>query len=77
MDTPVKYAIDDLSVGTQEGSIITLRKGDSWAADDPIVTERPDLFSDEPTVARRSSFQPEHVTGVVEQATRNPAQRRG
>jgi hypothetical protein len=31
-----------------DGSTAALREGEPWAADDPFVLSRPDLFSDEP-----------------------------
>ena len=45
------------------GSYVPLRRGDAWEHDDPLVLERPDLFTDASDRA-------------VEQATKAPGERR-
>ena len=48
------------------GAKVRVVKDDPWRADDPFVSERPDLFGDEP----------DDVVGTVEQATATPGERR-
>jgi hypothetical protein len=76
--TAVVYARDTLSTGTKAGLTVHLTQGAVWAADDPICTERPDLFSPEPTTVCRTTapITIGELRGEVEQATRNPGQRR-
>lgn len=52
------------------GGVVRLRIGDAWPADDPVVQAHPELFSEGPTVVKRS--QP-----AVEQATAAPGEKRG
>jgi hypothetical protein len=56
------------------GGVIHLSTRDVWAADDPFVRARPELFSDTPTgaVVRRTAPAPV----VVEQATAAPGEKR-
>ena len=59
------------SCATEHGGLpVTVRKGEAWAADDPLVQAKPDLFGPPPKVRR---------TGppVVERATRAPGEVRG
>lgn len=53
-----------------EGQIIRLLPGQPWAADDPFVIARPDLFTDDPAFVHRTTIAP------VETATRRPGERR-
>ena len=55
------------------GTIVRLNPGDTWAADDPFVKARPDLFSDTPNVVHRTT----PADRPVEVATRRPGERRG
>ena len=66
----IVYANTTCSTGTADGTVIRLIAGDAWAADDPLVLERPGLFSDEPLVHRT------RAAPVVEQATASPGERR-
>lgn len=38
-----------------EGRTVTLKTGEAWAADDPFVKARKDLFGDNPATPRRTS----------------------
>lgn len=71
---PIKivYAASTCGASTAEGIGVNLRAGDPWAADDPFVLARPELFSDEPP---GPEF-PRRTVHVVEQATREPGERR-
>jgi hypothetical protein len=53
------------------GLLIRLNEGETWAADDPFVKARPDLFSDEPTRIRRTAH-----NSPIEAATNNPGEKR-
>lgn len=55
---------------------VLTRRGEVWAADDPVVAQHPDAFTDDPDqagVVRRSGPAP---APVVEQATAAPGERR-
>jgi hypothetical protein len=63
------------TVHVRPGVLVT--RGEAWSADDPIVLERPDLFTADPAevgALRRSG--PPATGGVVEQATAEPGERR-
>lgn len=47
----VVYARNDMTVVWSRGVTLT-RVGDVWAADAPLVRERPELFAVEPTLVR-------------------------
>jgi hypothetical protein len=64
----VVYVLSTLACSTPEGLPIILTEGDTWAADDPVVRARPDLFTDDPSILRRSSR--------VETATARPGEQR-
>jgi hypothetical protein len=64
----VVFARTTCTVTRPSGPPVTIHIGEIWAADDPFVRERPELFQAEPLAARR--------TVEVEQATRAPGERR-
>lgn len=70
--TKIVYAQDTLVAGIDDMALV-LHAGDVWAADDPLVLSRPELFGPEPPeqTIRRTSPAP-----VVEQATQAPGERR-
>ncbi|XVQ83172.1 hypothetical protein ACQP2K_30660 [Microbispora siamensis] len=41
------------------GAVVRLEIGQAWAADDPFVTARPELFTDEPAMVHRTVPAPE------------------
>jgi hypothetical protein len=68
MSGSVVYAVN---TGWVTSAVYTNR-GETWAADDPVVAENPNAFTADPEVAglvRRSG-------AVVEQATAEPGERR-
>lgn len=69
MSIVVALANSVVSNGTRQP--IVIRRGEAWAADDPIVTANPSLFSADPAQARISRGRGE----VVEQATRAPGEK--
>ena len=69
MSTPIVHANAQCSVHF-EGLIVRLMPGQPWAADDPFVKARPDLFTVDPAFVHRTT------TAPVEQATRRPGERR-
>jgi len=61
-----------------------LREGDTWAAEDPLVQEYPDFFSDEPTRLLRTepvsptvAAEPAKPKRGLERATAGPGETRG
>lgn len=52
-----------------DGIPLTVREGEAWAADDPVVKRYPESFSKDGRTVRRS-------VPVVEQATAAPGERR-
>jgi hypothetical protein len=42
------YSTATRATAREDGSAVSLREGDVWAADDPLVLARPGLFGDEP-----------------------------
>ena len=61
---------------SNSGAIVALVLGDVWAKDDPLVRERPDLFSDAPTFMHRT-IPVAQEEWRIETATRAPGRRRG
>lgn len=55
--------------------VIRLQPGDPWAADDPFVMARPDLFASAPPFVHRTTAAGV-VSAPVEQATAAPGERR-
>ena len=66
------YARNQL-VAYIDGARIAMEADDVWAADDPIVKARPDLFSHEPRNVHRTT----HPGGEIESATVRPGEKRG
>jgi len=67
------FAKSSLSTGNPaNGTLIFLVEGEVWAADDPFVVARPDLFTDSPPVIRRTAPAP----APVETASKAPGERR-
>ena len=54
------------------GFIVHIVEGEVWAADDPLVLARPDLFTDSPPVIRRTAPAP----APIETASKAPGERR-
>jgi hypothetical protein len=54
------FCVADVGTGIASGLSIHLRRGQCWAADDPVVTEHWDdgLFADEPPEVCRSTPDP-------------------
>ena len=73
MPERIVYAISTLSTqDPSNGVILHLIGGEAWAADDPFVATRPDLFSDVPPSIRRTAPAP----APVETASKAPGERR-
>jgi hypothetical protein len=63
------------TVHVRPGVLVT--RGEAWSADDPIVQDRPDLFTDDPSevgALRRSGPATGHP--IVESATAEPGEKR-
>lgn len=54
----------------------TVNKGSHWSADDPVVQQHPELFSEDPRWGLNYSVEPEGWDAPVEQATAAPGERR-
>lgn len=59
------FALDTCGTATADGLSIALHAGDPWAADDPFVRSRPELFGPWPPerVLRRSTPAPDPSDG--------------
>ncbi len=64
----IVVALSTFSVAL-DGIPLTVREGEAWAADDPIVKRYPEAFTKDLRAVRRSA-------PVVEQATAAPGERR-
>lgn len=65
------YAKTEAVAYLDDGTRVVTHIDQPWAADDPAVKARPDLFSDDP-------LDPRGTRPIVEQATRAPGEvRRG
>jgi hypothetical protein len=69
----VYAATTGLVVNPVDGLPIRVVELEPWAADDPFVKARPDLFSDAPRSVRRTVLAPE----PIETATKAPGARKG
>lgn len=58
------------------GMRVTLRPGDPWDGDDPLVQAHPDAFVDGPRVVRSTRNSGGVIDVPVEQATRAPGEKR-
>ena len=63
------YVRQTCSVG-HAGGVVHLKRGQVWDASHPLVKQRPDFFSDEPTVLHGKVERP------VEDASAEPGQKR-
>jgi hypothetical protein len=54
---PFVFATGNVSTGLRSGLVVHLQLGQTWSADDPVVTEHEGtgLFSDEPLVLCRTT----------------------
>jgi hypothetical protein len=54
---PFVWATSNCSTGLKSGLVIHLQLGQTWASDDPVVTEHEGtgLFADEPPILCRST----------------------
>lgn len=64
----------DTCVAGYNGRIFRLYRGQAWAADDPFVKARPELFTEDDRYIHRS--EPAPASKRVERATRRPGERR-
>lgn len=63
------YANETTITASPTGGVVRIKRGEAWAADDPLVKARPGLFSNEPPTVRRTA-------APVEQATAAPGEKR-
>lgn len=54
MDRFVFALVDGVSTAP-DGALVTTARGQVWAADDPFVAQRPDLFSETPSVVHNTT----------------------
>jgi len=73
MSEPIVFALSTCSTTDPDsGIIIRIVEGEPWAAGDPFVKARPDLFGAQPERIRRTiPYQP-----VIEQASKAPGEKR-
>lgn len=60
-------------INPNDGLPLMLVESEVWAADDPLVKARPDLFSDAPQSVRRTV----PAVAPIETATKAPGARKG
>lgn len=73
----VRYPVTDASLPLLGGGSAFIRRGQHWSADDPIVREHPDMFSDDPRYGLTYSVPPPEMSEPpVEQATAAPGEKR-
>ena len=74
----IVYATGTTSVTAPDGSSVTVRHGQHWSAEDPIVRAHPGLFSDNPCYGLTFTGEPpvEMSQPPVESATAAPGERR-
>lgn len=73
----VVYAVDTAQVSLAGGGTALVRKGEHWAASDPVVLAHPSLFSADARYGMRYSAEPVgYDAPPVEQATAAPGERR-
>lgn len=74
----IVYATGTTSVGTPDGGRVTVRGGEHWPADDPVVVANPGLFSADPRYGLAYSKRPAALDEPpVEQVTAGPGEKRG
>lgn len=71
----MKFSINN-GVVRYDGRLIRMQINDPWAADDPFVKDRPDLFADQPTFLHRSATPGPLPDPPVERATARPGEKR-
>lgn len=77
MSIPVVYASADAAPAAPNGGTVQIRKGQHWAADDPVVKQYPDLFSSDPRWGMQYTAEPAGWDDPpVETATAAPGERR-
>lgn len=73
----VVYATVQTTLTLPDGTRVVVPKGSHWPADDPVVRDRPGMFSADPRYGLLYSEQPDgYDAPVVEQATAAPGERR-
>jgi hypothetical protein len=74
----VVYVKYDANVPVGGGALRTVRKGEHWHADDPVVKAAPDAFSPDPRYGMQWTGTPpaELAEAPVEQATAGPGEKR-
>ena len=73
MPEPIVYALATLSTrDPNTGLIVRISEGEPWAADDPFVAARTDLFGTFPERVRRTA----PPKPVIEKATKAPGEKR-
>ena len=73
----VVYAVDTAQVSLFTGGTALVRKGEHWAANDPVVLAHPSMFSADARYGVRYSVEPAGLSDEpVEQATAAPGEKR-
>lgn len=72
------YAIQEAVAYLDDGTRVVTHVDQAWAADDPAVKQRPDLFADDPIDPRgtRPVEQATQAPGEVRQTKRGPGRPR-
>lgn len=73
----VVYPVNDATLTLASGAVFSVRRGQHWSADDPVVREKPDAFTADPRYGLAFSSPPAELADPpVEQATAAPGERR-
>lgn len=70
------YATETVRITTESGAPVLVQKGSHWPADDPIVRDNPQLFSEDPRWGMVYTRPPEGYDAPIEQATAAPGEKR-
>jgi hypothetical protein len=72
----IVFARESAVLHDAQGLPWSIRAGQPWRADDPLVAHHPSAFADEPEEKHVGSTRPGRSTLDVEQASRAPGERR-
>lgn len=73
----VVYAVTNSVIPSPLGHSLLIQQGQHWPADDPLVVQRPDLFSPDPRYGLSFSVRPPSLDEPpIEAATAAPGERR-
>jgi hypothetical protein len=72
----VVYARVQTMLTLPDGTRVVVPQGSHWPSDDPVVRDRPELFSADPRYGMLFSSAPDGYDAPVEEATAVPGEKR-